>query len=423
MKTTKNWSKMLLVGMAVMVLAGCPTNIESRDPNVFAVDISEETDWNYLVVGKDGSSLFLDVTESTGIPTRAYLKPDKDSDVGFTYLFKENGLPDEAISNGHVLYFGNFSGYTFDLAVIYPNNTIEYHYGIETDINFDVYNETTPSPQVRYSGGRYNYFDNFGLSDALGIFSCMAAFAAPPFWATSCATYVVGEVINAVTGEAELVGGISTFQDSLGCMGGDWFSCISMVAGAAELGFFADSGVVNQKAPEIAQANGTINGGRGDVKVTLSWDNLADVDLHVVDPSGEQISYYHKNSQSGGELDFDNMYGYGPENIYWPTGGAPNGTYDVYVNFYGIGTSGAYNSSSNYTVVIRAFGRTQTYQGVVTSSGGLKQIATFNRSGIYGGDGSGSGGRQVVVERTIYGQSRSALPSEVLPPKDNSRRN
>ena len=77
-----------------------------------------------------------------------------------------------------------------------------------------------------------------------------------------------------------------------------------------------DINLTNQKAQEIAQANGQINGGRGDVKVTMSWNNLSDVDLHVIDPYGERIYYHHKSSQSGGILDFDNRYGYGPENIY-----------------------------------------------------------------------------------------------------------
>ncbi|MDR1948857.1 MAG: hypothetical protein LBQ38_05670 [Spirochaetaceae bacterium] len=234
-------------------------------PNVVVVDISQETDWNYMFIGKDGSSLFLGVNETTGIPTLAYLKPEKDSDIGFTYLFKENGLPDKAISNGHVLYFGNYSGYTFDLAVIYPNDTIEYHYGIETDINFDAYNGITPSPQVRsiLSG-------SFGWSDALGLASCGGMFIPGlQFLAKGCGSYVVGEVISGtitfVTGDAELGGAVSTLIDSFGCMRGTWNSCVAMLAGAADLGFFADLGVAEEK---IEQINETIRKIEGDALTT-----------------------------------------------------------------------------------------------------------------------------------------------------------
>jgi len=57
-----------------------------EDPNVFAIDISQETDWNYMVVGKDRSSLFTSVDELNDIPTNLFFKPDKDSDDGITYL-------------------------------------------------------------------------------------------------------------------------------------------------------------------------------------------------------------------------------------------------------------------------------------------------------------------------------------------------
>jgi hypothetical protein len=56
-------------------------------------------------------------------------------------LFKENGLPDKMIAKNHILYFGNFTGYKFDLAIIYPNNRIEYFYDIETDVYWDAYNQ------------------------------------------------------------------------------------------------------------------------------------------------------------------------------------------------------------------------------------------------------------------------------------------
>ncbi|HYN88710.1 MAG TPA: hypothetical protein VER55_09275, partial [Ardenticatenaceae bacterium] len=75
--------------------------------------------------------------------------------------------------------------------------------------------------------------------------------------------------------------------------------------------------------------------GTGDVQVTLRWDNPADLDLHVVDPAGEEISYGHPVAQSGGQLDVDANIGCQDdlrvENVFWPSGGAPTGTYQVEV--------------------------------------------------------------------------------------------
>jgi hypothetical protein len=77
----------------------------------------------------------------------------------------------------------------------------------------------------------------------------------------------------------------------------------------------------------------------GDVQFSLMWNNLNDLDLHCVDPNGEEIYYQHRGSASGGLLDVD-MNASAPltlrpvENIYWPARAAPSGLYRIYVNHY-----------------------------------------------------------------------------------------
>jgi hypothetical protein len=68
--------------------------------------------------------------------------------------------------------------------------------------------------------------------------------------------------------------------------------------------------------------------GTGDVQVTLSWNTDSDVDLHVVDPSGEEVYWGNRRSASGGELDLDSNAACAidrvrNENIMWPVGRAP----------------------------------------------------------------------------------------------------
>lgn len=76
----------------------------------------------------------------------------------------------------------------------------------------------------------------------------------------------------------------------------------------------------------------------GDVQISISWDNSNDVDLHVIDPDGFEIYYAARTSTSGGELDLDSNVGCNPgpqnENIYWATGGAPAGDYQVLLHLY-----------------------------------------------------------------------------------------
>jgi len=77
--------------------------------------------------------------------------------------------------------------------------------------------------------------------------------------------------------------------------------------------------------------------GSGDVKATLTWGSAADLDLHVTDPSGDEIYFGNDASESGGALDVDanaacwSVASQPTENIYWPSGGAPAGTYHVQV--------------------------------------------------------------------------------------------
>lgn len=101
--------------------------------------------------------------------------------------------------------------------------------------------------------------------------------------------------------------------------------------------------------------------GVGDVTVTLQWDTAHDLDLHVIDPSGDELKYDQKTSPSGGELDIDAhagcSAGVGVENVFWPTGGAPDGVYQVFVNNYSACDAGA----GSFTVTVSAYGVTESY--------------------------------------------------------------
>jgi len=104
--------------------------------------------------------------------------------------------------------------------------------------------------------------------------------------------------------------------------------------------------------------------GTGDVQVTLLWADGNDLDLHVIDPSGAEIYFSNPKSPTGGTLDHDdtagcNSTGTHVENVFWPTGGAPRGRYQVFVKNY---TS--CGAPSRYSL------RATTTRGVATSSTG-----------------------------------------------------
>lgn len=111
--------------------------------------------------------------------------------------------------------------------------------------------------------------------------------------------------------------------------------------------------------------------GSGDVQVTLTWDGGSDIDLWVTEPNGGTIWWGVPTSTTGGLLDYDDRDGYGPENIYWPTGRAPQGTYRVRVHYYE--GSGA----MRYSVVVRQFGYSRTYTGTLSVRDAVAEIVTF----------------------------------------------
>lgn len=79
-----------------------------------------------------------------------------------------------------------------------------------------------------------------------------------------------------------------------------------------------------------------IPSGVGDVKITLSFEPIHDLDLHVIEPGGSEIYFAHPTSPSGGKLDLDSganctASAANSENIFWPAGAAPPGEYRVSV--------------------------------------------------------------------------------------------
>lgn len=104
--------------------------------------------------------------------------------------------------------------------------------------------------------------------------------------------------------------------------------------------------------------------GSGDIQVSISFDTDTDVDLHVVEPNGCEIYYGNDQCPSGGWLDLDSnpacFFDYvNNENIYWPDGSAPVGTYIVRADFY----EDCCYCGANYTVTIHYCGDMEIHEG------------------------------------------------------------
>ena len=94
---------------------------------------------------------------------------------------------------------------------------------------------------------------------------------------------------------------------------------------------------------------------RADVVVLITWNTDAtDVDLHVIEPSGEECFYQHRSTRSGGELTQDVTQGYGPE--MYVLRRAPQGTYNVFAHYFASNRNRASARTKVYVTLIENWG-------------------------------------------------------------------
>lgn len=127
----------------------------------------------------------------------------------------------------------------------------------------------------------------------------------------------------------------------------------------------------------------TIVLGTGDVQATLTWNTIDDLDLHILDPNGEEIFFENDRSMSGGKLDVDSNAGctrnitqLPVENIFWPEKGAPDGQYVVTVVYYQRCST---EESIPFHVRILVDGKGQEFDDRLHTPDEKKTILTFSR--------------------------------------------
>lgn len=156
----------------------------------------------------------------------------------------------------------------------------------------------------------------------------------------------------------------------------------SMQVGVALLDAMGNAGAYRELAIELVPS------GIGDVKVTLSFDRLHDLDLHVIEPSGDQIFHQRPGSTVGGQLDLDSGANCLPspsnsENVFWPPGGAPAGEYHVSVQNYQQCSPGkiAFTVRIAYDDVVRTYDGSfpDGSAGAAPTAANVLEIARFVR--------------------------------------------
>jgi len=133
------------------------------------------------------------------------------------------------------------------------------------------------------------------------------------------------------------------------------------------------------------QGECVLNGGGGDLQVTLRFSDPEDLDLHVVEPGGCEI--YYGNPVCEGSLDLDSNAGCAVDNVdienvvYEAGNPPPSGTYRVRVDYYQNCTA---TKDVPFQVVVRKGGVVTGYCGVFSpgaddmgQGGSGRDIVTF----------------------------------------------
>ena len=125
------------------------------------------------------------------------------------------------------------------------------------------------------------------------------------------------------------------------------------------------------------------NGGQiGEVTFSLAWENYNDLDLHVITPSGEEISFRNRRSRDGGELDIDKNVRYPDtreaiENIRWLQN-TPVGEYKVFVDYYAHHRCGdGCEQETPFEVLVKLGEDMQHFEGSVSHEKEKYQVGEF----------------------------------------------
>jgi len=127
------------------------------------------------------------------------------------------------------------------------------------------------------------------------------------------------------------------------------------------------------------------NGNSGEIQISLIWDNLNDLDLHVFAPSGEKIDVNNRQSECGGILDLDANISPDNkkplENVIWldelTSKSAPHGTYRVMVHHNQKHNKRNTKDPTAYSVIVKVDQMLAEFNGSISHGEPAQDIVQF----------------------------------------------
>ncbi len=102
-----------------------------------------------------------------------------------------------------------------------------------------------------------------------------------------------------------------------------------------------------------------------DLRIVMVWDtNDTDVDLHVIEPTGEECFFSHKNTAIGGTISRDFREGYGPEEYLIRK--AVKGTYTVRAKYFANHQQSLTGATTIMVHIYKYYGQSNQQKEIVT---------------------------------------------------------
>ncbi len=93
-----------------------------------------------------------------------------------------------------------------------------------------------------------------------------------------------------------------------------------------------------------------------DLVIMMAWNtDNTDMDLHVVEPTGEECYYSHRSTKIGGQMTRDVTQGYGPEMYILKK--APKGKFNIWVKYFASHQNRMSARTKVYAVIYKNWGR------------------------------------------------------------------
>lgn len=116
---------------------------------------------------------------------------------------------------------------------------------------------------------------------------------------------------------------------------------------------FADPGFATRRRAELAELLPVRS---ADLLVIMTWNtDNTDIDLHVLEPSGEDCFYGNRSTKAGGQMSTDVTQGFGPEMYYIPK--LESGDYRIRVHYFARDRNRLDVRTKVHVTVFRSFGR------------------------------------------------------------------